>query len=615
MTLLPLVVLVLAACAPRLPPESAAVVVSAPDAAPPPTRAAAGVVHPALARVVEAHWEEAMASSPTTASHLGDRRYADRWDDPSDRARAEHVAALRRTELALVALPDEGLSRADRVTRDLLLEAVRSELAERPCRFEEWSISARDNDLVSLRSMVELAPTDDAVARAALLARYQAYPAVVDARTALLRRGLASGRVANRESVGRVVALYDAALAEPVEDTVEYRTLALAFADAPDAPPGATDAVRAAIVDGIRPALARQRDLLRDEIAPAARTGADIGLHALPDGPACYAARIRAATTLSLSPDALHQRGLDEIARIHDEFRALGARVFGTDDLRAVFARLREDPALRFGTADEVRAAAEAALRRAEAAVPAWFEAAPVTPCEVAVVPDYLAPFTTVAYYQPGLPDGARPGRYYVNVSSPGSRLRHEAEVLAFHESVPGHHLQIAIAAERGELPAFRRHGRSDVFVEGWALYAERLADEMGLYSGDTDRLGVLAFDAWRAGRLVVDTGLHARGWSREQAEAWLLENTPLAPENVTNEVDRYVTWPGQALAYKVGEAKIRALRVDAEDRLGDAFRPAAFHRAVLGQGPVTLSVLEATLDRWIEDTQMSPQSPSEVPP
>jgi uncharacterized protein (DUF885 family) len=233
--------------------------------------------------------------------------------------------------------------------------------------------------------------------------------------------------------------------------------------------------------------------------------------------------------------------------------------------------------------------------------VPRFVGLVPATPCEVDVIPSYLAPYTTVAYYQPPRPDGSRPGTYFVNVYEPQSRPRHEAEVLAFHESVPGHHLQIAVAQEQGELPAFRRYDGATVFVEGWALYTERLADEMGLYSGDLDRLGMLSFDSWRAARLVVDTGIHAMGWSREQAETFVLEQTPLAPNNVVNEVDRYITTPGQALAYKTGQLEIRRLRARAEQELGDRFSLPEFHAVVLGGGAVTMDVLDERVARWID--------------
>jgi uncharacterized protein (DUF885 family) len=607
MTLLPLLAVALVSCVPRTSPEVAAASLTA---APPVSSAVVGVVNPLLAQLVGEHWEATLARSPTFASEIGDHRYDDRWTDPSDEALQAWLRRQRETELALAALPDELLSRTDRVTRDLLLENVRAELAERSCRFEEWSVSARDNDLVTLRSVIGQVTLGTDAERSALLARYRGYAAVVDAHTALLRRGLAAGRVSNRTSLEKVIAMYDAALAEAPTTRPEHTLLV----DGTLERPFTADELAAfdlAFDEQIRPALQRQRDVLRDELLPAARTGDDVGLHALPEGRACYAARVRTATTLPLEPEVLHQRGLDEMARIHQEFRVLGKAALGTDDLPVIFRRLREDPALRFSTPEEIRAVAESALRRAEAAVPTWFEHVPTTKCEVDVVPDYLAPFTTIAYYEPGLADGSRPGKYVVNVFSPTTRPRHEAEVLAFHESVPGHHLQIATNRELGDLPLFRQYAQYDAFVEGWALYSERLADEMGLYTSDVDRLGMLSFDAWRAGRLVVDTGIHAQGWSRERAEAWLLENTPLMPDNVVNEVDRYATWPGQALAYKTGQLQILALRARAEERLGAAFRPAAFHRVVLEQGAVTLPLLDAHVERWIEDTSES----SEVSP
>lgn len=324
-------------------------------------------------------------------------------------------------------------------------------------------------------------------------------------------------------------------------------------------------------------------------------------MSALPLGEACYAGLIAQHTTLPLTADEVHATGLAEIAKIHDEFRALGSTVFGTNDLQEIFARLRTDPTLYFESEEEVEAAAEDALARAAEVMPQWFGTLPEAPCEVERIPDYEAPYTTIAYYRPGAADGSRPGAYFVNTYAPETRPRHEAEVLAFHESIPGHHLQIAIAQELDAVPAFRRHGGKTAFVEGWALYTERLADEMGLYSGDVDRFGVLSFDAWRAGRLVVDSGVHAKGWSRGQAESWLLENTPLAPNNIENEVDRYIAWPGQALGYKIGQIEVWSLRREAEAALGEGFDVAAFHDVVLDAGPVTLPVLRARVRGWID--------------
>jgi uncharacterized protein (DUF885 family) len=355
--------------------------------------------------------------------------------------------------------------------------------------------------------------------------------------------------------------------------------------------------VRAAVADGIRPALVDWRDTLRAQLLPVARPPERAGLRFLPDGEACYAALVRRYTTLDRTPDAVHEAGLDAIARVHAEFRALGPSAVGTSDLQEIFTKLRADPALRFETAEQVEQAARDILDAANAAVPDAFGRLPETPCGVDRIPDHEAPYTTIAYYQP--PGGGRPGTYMINTYAPETRPRFEARALGVHEAVPGHHFQIAIAQELPELPAFRRYEGMTAFVEGWALYSERLADELGLYPTDLDRMGMLSFDAWRAARLVVDTGVHHRGWTRVQAEDWMRENTPLADNNIVNEVDRYVSWPGQAVAYKTGQMEILALRAEAEAALGDRFDRKAFHDVVLGAGAVSLPVLRGRVEAW----------------
>ncbi|MBM3984501.1 MAG: DUF885 domain-containing protein [Planctomycetes bacterium] len=255
---------------------------------------------------------------------------------------------------------------------------------------------------------------------------------------------------------------------------------------------------------------------------------------------------------------------------------------------------------MHFASRDEVQAKAEEALARARQAMPQAFGLQPRAPCVVVRVPPHEERETTIAYYRGPAADGSLPGRYFINTFAPETRPRYEAEVLAFHEAIPGHHLQIAIAQEAAGLPRFRREGGSTAYVEGWALYTERLCEELSLYSGDLDRFGILSFDAWRACRLVVDTGLHAFGWSRQQAIDYLLANTLLAPNNVENEVDRYIAWPGQAVAYKAGQREILALRAEAERRLGERFDLRAFHDVVLGSGAVTLRVLRENVEEWI---------------
>ncbi len=586
-----ILLLALVGCGPKVPPPAA-------GDAPAPARveavdpAVVGVDSPLLRSLLADHWRSTMARYPEWATTLGFREHDAELFDPSEGAR---VAWLRRQQewaLRASALPDTSLSPRDRVTRDLLLEELRTSLATQRCRFAEWSVSARRNALVDANDLADDPRLDTPEDAAALLARYRALPDTIRAEIANLRAGLADGLVGNAESISRVIEMVEAELATPVGEATLSRP-------APE--------LRAVVEDGIRPALVEYLALLRDELLPAARTGGDVGLHALPGGAECYAALARESTTLDLSPDELHELGLEALEGIHAELRDLGEGTLGTRELPEIFERLRTDPALRFETSEQVLETAEGALDRARAAIPAWFGRLPAAACVVEPVPDYLAPYTTIAYYQPPRPDGSRPGTYFVNTSDPGTRPRFEAEVLAFHESIPGHHLQIAIAQELGDLPAFRRYGGVTAFVEGWALYTERLSDEMGLYTGDLDRMGVLSFDTWRAARLVVDTGIHHRGWSREQAVTFLLENTPLAPNNVDVEVDRYVTTPGQALAYKVGQLRIRDLRARAEEALGDRFDAREFHDVVLGSGPVTLPVLTENVRVWIERNTEAP--------
>ena len=308
------------------------------------------------------------------------------------------------------------------------------------------------------------------------------------------------------------------------------------------------------------------------------------GLCHLPGGEATYRSLARAHTSLDATPDELHRTGLAEIDRIDVELTDLVGRTIGTRTLPDALAALRGDPALHFGTRDEVFAKAVSALERATEAIPGWFGRLPQAPCEVVRMGAHEEEHSTIAYYRHPAEDGSRPGQYYVNTAHPETRPRYEAEVLAYHESIPGHHLQIAIAQELADLPAFRRHLGPTAFFEGWGLYTERLADEMGLYSGDLDRIGVLSFDAWRASRLVVDTGMHAMGWTRQQAIDFMLEHTALAPNNIANEVDRYIVIPGQALAYKTGQLEILRLRAEARERARPWLRHPRLPRCRAGQ-------------------------------
>jgi len=322
-----------------------------------------------------------------------------------------------------------------------------------------------------------------------------------------------------------------------------------------------------------------------------------VGLCWLPDGEEMYQRAIYRYTSLHAGADEIHDIGLEEIADLADQYRALGGSVLGTTDLTAIYHRLRSDTSLRFENQDQVRDAAETALARANEATPDWFGIIPETPCIVMAMPEIGAEDQTIAYYLPPAADGSRPGIYFINLTEPPTRTRFEAEALAYHESVPGHHFQLALSQEMEDLPAFRKFGLATAYVEGWGLYTERLADEMGLYSGDLERMGVLSFDSWRAGRLVVDTGMRARGWSRQEAIDYLMDNSPQAPNNIVNEIDRYIGYAGQALAYKMGQREIVRLRRLVEARMGQSFDIRAFHDAVLATGPIPLTVLNDVIE------------------
>ncbi len=562
--------------------------------------AAGQVAHPQLAALSIELWQELLEADPIWAGAMGDERYLDRLPDERPEAyeaRRQRILALQQRTLAL---DPALLSADDRVTRELLVEELARQLIVLESRLWEWAVDPRGAAHIGLQNLVEDQPTATAAQREALAQRWARMPAFVDQTSANLRRGLSAGRVANRTSLERTIEQLDRLLDQPVADWT------LARPSLPEQLPAAEaqrllSALQAGLQNELRPALERFRDLLREELLPRARSDEQPGLASLPGGAGLYGRLIELHTGLPLTAAELHAIGLAEIARIRAEISALGLRVFGTADVAEIQRRLREDPALHFATREDVQATAEAALRRAESIVGCCFGLRPTAPCLVVRIPEHEERDTTIAYYRQPASDGSQPGRYFVNTYAPETRPRYEAEVLAFHEAVPGHHSQIAIAQEREGLPRFRRESGVTAYVEGWALYTERLCDEMGLYSGDLDRFGILSFDAWRAARLVVDTGLHALGWSRADALNYLLSNTLLASNNVENEVDRYIAWPGQALAYKVGQREIMALREQARAALGPRFSLPGFHDVVLAQGAVSLPVLRRQVETWIQ--------------
>jgi uncharacterized protein (DUF885 family) len=515
------------------------------------------------------------------------------------------------------AVPAAALIPGDRATRSLLLGEIDAGLAFGSCALDDWTVDARDGTLVRFLRLPELQPVRTRDEGWKLVARWEKMGAFIDQETANLRRGLAAGKVATAEELRRVLGQLDDLLAKPDDKWPLRAPAAAAHADWP-APErlAFTRAIDAAIAGAIRPAFERQRAALRDQILPRARDEAHAGVSNVPGGAACYEKLIKVHTSLELPAAEIHRIGLEELARIHGEMATIGKKAFGTGALPELRRKLRGDASAFFRTRAEVETAARKALARAQAAEPRFLGRLPRTPCVVKRIEEFEEKDAPIAYYRPAAVDGSRPAAYYVNTYKPETRARYEVEALAFHESVPGHHVQIALAQELTSLPEFRKQAGVTAFIEGWGLYAEGLADELGLYKGARERLGRLNFDAWRASRLVVDTGIHALGWSRSKAIAFFEENAILAHDNVVNEVDRYIAWPGQALAYKIGERELRRLRADAEKRLGAKFDVKAFHDQLLGGGAVSLPVLREQIDAWIANVgPPAPAAPTASPP
>ena len=546
----------------------------------------------------EEYWQARLEESPLLASFLGDHRYDDRADDLSaeaDRRRRDRWATLRGR---VAGIPAAELAGADAVTRELLLGDLDDAIRQLDLRMVELTanqLQGAHARLLMIASQLR-APTPEHAEMAAR--RVGQMAAMLDQAAARYREGVAAGRPPARVNVARSLSQIDGYLAAPVEQDPFVR---LPGPDDWDGTEAWRSRLAGAVRDELRPAFARHREVFAGELDAVARPDERPGLCHLQDGPALYQELIESHTGLPLTPEELHEFGLREAQEeLPAQFATIGQRAFGTSSPAEIFDRLLNDPELRYPGREAILEHARRCLVVSSAAMGDWFGRLPQAPCELTPVPDYLAPAMPPAYYQPPAPDGSRPGQFMINLHEPDGRNRSGTAMVAFHEAIPGHHLQLAIAAERTDLPAFQRLAhRHTAFVEGWGLYAERLADEMGLYEGDIDRLGMLGADAWRACRLVVDTGLHAMGWTRQQAIDFMADHAPIEPETIAVEVDRYIGMPGQALAYKVGQREILQLREQAKAAMGARFDIKAFHDTVLGAATVSLPVLRARVTAW----------------
>lgn len=539
-----------------------------------------------LADLADSFWEHYLRTNPTEAHLLGDHRFAGAWEDESREAEDAQVAALRAFATTAEAIDPAGLGEDERVTR-AVLSATSTATADRlETRLSELGADPIFGPQAGVPIVLGMLGLPSAEVAEAMGDKLRGVARSYRQLAERLREGVAAGRTPAAFAVTGAADQVDAQLALPIGEAPVVMSL--------PAPPDDVDAdawrerMRQVVAEEVHPAMALYRDVLRDEVLPLARPDERCGLGAVPDGEAAYDALLRYYTTTTRTAREIHELGLAQVAGLADEYRALGPEVVGTDDLAAIFDAMRSDPALHFTEGSQLVEASEVAMARAWDAMPAWFEVLPQAPCAVQSTLSGAK-----AFYFPPAADGSRGGTFFINVDDPGSWGTFELEAMAFHEGIPGHHLQLAIAAELDGVPEFRKHLHNSAYAEGWGLYTERLADEMGLYSSAVDRMGMYAADSMRACRLVVDTGLHAMGWSREQAVQYMLENSPLAEGVVRPEVDRYVTTPGQATSYMVGRVEVERIRREAETRLGSAFDIKAFHSAVLDSGSLPLGVLD----------------------
>lgn len=549
--------------------------------------------------LIDRIWAWDMDQFPEWATNLGKRTGLDRWTDNSETAIEERDAQTRRFLGDLEKIDAKRLSEKWRTDYDLLLLDHRRDVEGQRFPGELLALDQLGGVHQSLAELMQIVPAQRAEDFDAILARLRSFPKLVDQNIALLQRGLAAGVTPPRVTLRDVPRQIDALTAQ---DSLENPILTPFRADAPLLTKEQREHYR---TEGLRvfresvlPALKKFRAFVGDTYLPGARRS--FGMSALPDGQAWYAFAAKESTTTDLTPKEIHRIGLDEVARIQAGMEAVMHRTGFKGDLKAFGEFLRSDPRFFYKSPEELLAGYRDICKRADAELPRFFGRLPRLTYGVLAVPDYAAESKPAAYYESGSLEAGRPGYFRVNTSHFDKRPKWQMETLALHESVPGHHLQIALAQELDEKPELLRERGYTAYIEGWGLYCEWLGTEMGFYKDPYADFGRLTFEMWRAARLVVDTGLHAFGWSRERAIAYLREHTALSESNIEVEVDRYLVWPGQALAYKVGQLKILELRRRAESALGEKFDVRAFHDVVLGDGAVPLSVLERRVDDWV---------------
>ena len=552
-----------------------------------------------LDTLIEEHWAWYLEQSPESRTERGDHSANDRWDNwgldglaSSYRVQGEFLKRLETIDASKLSADDElnyqmfgRMLRQNRQSYELGLDYMTLDMREGPQHLHE---------------IQQFTPFKNEADYRKWLSRMASVPTLLQQYTGVLRKGMETQRVQPRVVIERVPAQIEKQLEADIEDNVWYRP----FRDMPDSIEAKTakalqDEARSLISKQVNPAYTEFRRFLLDAYLPACRAHPGIGT--LPGGKEIYEFLARDFTTTELTPKEIHEIGKSEVARILSEMEAVKAETGFEGDLQAFNEFLRSDPQFYYDTPEALYEGYLAVSKRLDPELVKLFGVLPRMPYGLRPISEESAPDTTTAYYMPPAANGTRAGYYYVNLYRPEVRPKYEMEVLSVHEAVPGHHLQIAIAQELEGLPEFRTESRVTAFTEGWGLYSERLGYQMGLYQDPYSRYGQLTYDMWRAVRLVVDTGMHYFGWSRQRAIDYFKANAGKTETDIINEIDRYIGWPGQALAYKIGQLKILELRAEAEKALGDEFDIRSFHDELLGAGAIPLDALEIRMDRWLE--------------
>ncbi|MFY9574715.1 MAG: DUF885 domain-containing protein [Blastocatellia bacterium] len=554
-----------------------------------------------LRALFDEDWQWVLKQYPESATLLGDNRYNDRLTDYSFEAIERRKAHEREMLDRIKKIDRTALEGQDLISYDLFLLDKKLNVEGQRFPVEFMPIDQMNGVQISFGQVVGATPFRSSEDYRNYIARLSAFPKQLDQLISLMKRGIETKWVPPAVPLRSVPSQIEGQIANDPARSPLFNPFAHFPQDVSEVERARIiESGKKAIAESVTPALKRLLGFFKETYLPACR--ADIGASSLHDGEAFYQYSIRRHTTTSFTAKEIHELGKREVARIRREMEAIIQQVGFKGSFPEFLTFLRTDPRFYYTTAEDLVAAYSHISKRADGKLPEQFAELPRTPYGVGVIPDYEAPAQTTAYYQPGAADGSRAGLFMINTYKLNTRPKYEMEALTLHESVPGHHLQIARAQELRDLPDFRRNAGYTAYVEGWGLYAESLGGEMGFYTDPYSKFGQLTYEMWRACRLVVDTGMHALGWSRQQAIDFMKENTAKTENDIIVEVDRYIVWPGQALAYKMGELKIKELRTKAKRELGARFDVRKFHNAVLDDGSLPLDLLERRVDEWIAE-------------